>query len=82
MCNLCEVHPTIVLRSGAGEFVEYAHVHGNIYGTSKAAVEKVCVCVRARVRVRVRVCMHEHHACAHPIPARLQDVTNKRRPPW
>lgn len=33
----------------AGEFVEYAHVHGNIYGTSKAAVEavakqgKVCV---------------------------------------
>merc|ERR1711988_2036594 len=32
-----------------GEFVEYAHVHGNIYGTSKAAVAKVAetgkVCV-------------------------------------
>ena len=24
-----------------GGFVEYAHVHGNIYGTSKAAVKKV-----------------------------------------
>jgi len=32
-----------------GEFVEYAHVHGNIYGTSKRAVSDVCeqgkVCV-------------------------------------
>ena len=36
-----------------GEFLEYAKVHGNFYGTSSSAVEKVreeieCVCVSER----------------------------------
>ena len=34
-----------------GEFLEYAKVHGNFYGTSSSAVEKV------RDRVCVRVCV-------------------------
>jgi len=33
----------------AGHFLEYADVHGNLYGTSRAAVEKVaqagCICI-------------------------------------
>ncbi|GBG24454.1 Guanylate kinase [Hondaea fermentalgiana] len=34
-------HETMQERIGRGEFIEFAHVHGNIYGTSEQAVRDV-----------------------------------------
>ena len=32
-----------------GEFIEYAYVHSNIYGSSYAAVEKVCFYIKFNI---------------------------------
>ena len=61
--------PDMEREIAAGKFLEFAHVHDNIYGTSLAAVEKVAAAGRGLTLV---------HFSAQPEPNLTLNTSPKR----